>query len=150
MCFFCILGYIVQKKSAQKNTLNGSVITIWRDFGKKCNILIWCQPYLLASFILLIVHIARYIPSLNEEKISRNMRLKSYQVIFFAVTKHPQCSSDTHFLHPRNRQSGQMPVVRNGMLRYCVALFCRKPIWICVKILCMSEFISKFANQNKT
>ena len=71
------------KKSAQKNTLNGSVITIWRDFGKKCNILIWCQPYLLASFILLIVHIARYIPSLNEEKISRNMRLKSYQVIFF-------------------------------------------------------------------
>ena len=95
MCFFCILGYIVQKKSAQKNTLNGSVITIWRDFGKKCNILIWCQPYLLASFILLIVHIARYIPSLNEEKISRNMRLKSYQVIFFTVTKHPQCSSDT-------------------------------------------------------
>ena len=150
MCFFCILGYIVQKKSAQKNTLNGSVITIWRDFGKKCNILIWCQPYLLASFILLIVHIARYIPSLNEEKISRNMRLKSYQVIFLPSLNIPNVHQIHFFLHPRNRQSGQMPVVRNGMLRYCVALFCRKPIWICVKILCMSEFISKFANQNKT
>ena len=30
-----------------------------------------------------------YSLSLNEEKISRNMRLKSYQVIFFTVPKFP-------------------------------------------------------------
>lgn len=88
------------KKSAQKNTLNGSVITIWRDFSKKCNILIWCQPYLLASFILLIVHIARYIPSLNEEKISRNMRLKSYQVIFLPSLSDEKSQRPSGYQHP--------------------------------------------------
>ena len=36
----------------------------------------------LAVFIPLIGHIARYTPSSSEENISKNTRLKSYQVIF--------------------------------------------------------------------
>lgn len=51
MCFFCILGYIVQKKSAQKNTLNGYLMIIWCNLNEKCDILIIkCWSYLFVYF----------------------------------------------------------------------------------------------------